>query len=265
MAGQDSHNDSKAEPLEITSEEQIIVEEGKKLDVLDSNFPLFRRLREEAPGTHKHSQTLMSMVDNVCAALGREGTTLKMATMYHDIGKLWAPLVFSENQNANENIHDDLEPWVSYHLITRHVSDSVAILVANNFPLEVIHIVSQHHGNSVLKAIYEKAVKAKGRKRITIPIDDFRYKTEKPSCIESLILMLCDNIEARSRAVYVEQKKNVDPAVFVLDTFNSIMADGQFDEVQIRLGHINIIQEALIADVSANFHKRVEYDGDKTL
>jgi len=264
MAGQNSNNDAKKESVEVISEEQI-VDESKKLDVLDFNFPLFRRLREEAPGTHKHSQTLMSMTENVCAALGIEGTTLKMATMYHDIGKLWSPFVFSENQNADENIHDELEPWVSCHLITRHVSDSIAILVANNFPLEVIHIVSQHHGTSILKAIYEKAVKAKGRKRITIPASDFRYKTEKPLSLESLILMLCDNIEARSRAVYVEQKRDVDPAVFVLDTFNSIMADGQFDEVQIRLGHINIIQEALIADISANFHKRVEYEGDKKL
>jgi len=264
MAPKDTEGDVKNEAIEVVSEEQL-TEESKKVDVLDSNFPLFKRLREEAPGTHKHTQTLMSMIDNVCAALGIEGRSLKMAAMYHDIGKLWAPTIFSENQIMDENVHDGLEPWVSYHLLTRHVSDSVTILMANDFPSEVIKIVSQHHGKSILKAIYDKAVKAKGRKRIKIPMNDFRYKTEKPSSLESLILMLCDSIEARSRAVYGEQKKNVDPAVFVLDTFNSIMADGQFDEVEIRLGHINIIQEALISDVGANYHKRVEFPGDKKL
>jgi hypothetical protein len=184
---------------------------------------------------------------------------LKMAAMYHDIGKVWSPEIFSENQGKN-NVHDGLDPWVSYQLITRHVSDTVAILFANGFPTDVVTIASQHHGTCVLQAIYEKAKSVEDVEKSI-----FRYKTQKPDSLESLILMLCDQMEATSRAMYASDSADVEPDVFVLNIYNKLHADGQFDNVQVLLGRLKKIQAALIADVASNFQKRVSYDEDKEL
>jgi len=239
-----------------------MTDENKKDEepgVLDPNNPLLKEFREKAPGSYKHAQSVSSIVENVAAAIDLEPNPLKIAAMYHDIGKMWAPNIYSENQPKDSNIHDGLEPELSYHLITRHVSDSVTIMVANNFDIEIINIVAQHHGKTVLKSIFEKDKHKKKSKNI------YRYRTEKPKTIEALIIMLCDTLEATSRSVYAQQNLDIEPADLVSNRFNDLMLDGQFDDVEIKLGNISKIQKTLITDISAMFHKRIEYEEDKEI
>jgi hypothetical protein len=201
------------------------------------------------------------MVENVCAAIGMDPELMKLCATYHDIGKIWAPEIFVENQ-PGENIHTKLEPWLSYMLITRHVSDSVTILLNNNFPRNVMKVVSQHHGTCVLHSTLEKAKEINPK----VNEDTFRYHTARPDSVESLILMLCDHMEATSRSVYVEQKKSdVDPAVLVMNMLNHLQDDGQFDDVNILLGTLKKIQRAIIADVASSFQKRIAYKEDEEL
>lgn len=251
---------SEIEKLDV-QEEKLEEKDVKILSPMDSSFPLLKEFRERAPGSHKHAQSLVSMVENVCAAIDMDSAILKMSALYHDVGKMWAPQLFTENQ-AKDNIHDGLDPWVSYQLITRHVSDTVTILFANDFPKEVINITSQHHGKCLMKPMFEKA--REQDKNLSENI--FRYRTNRPDSIESLILMLCDQVEATSRSYYREQgRDDVDPAVFIINIYNMLHTDGQFDDVQVLLGKLKKIQAALISDVASSFQKRVKYDGDDEL
>lgn len=243
--------------------ENELMEKRELIDPLDHNFPLLKEFRERAPGSFKHTQALVGIIDNVAAAIDLDSEALKMAAMYHDIGKMWAPQFFSENQPPDENIHNNLDPQISYYILTRHVSDSVAILIAHNFPEDVICMVSQHHGTTILKAMYEKAQALNPKDEVSKEF--FRYKTQKPDSLESLILLLSDHIEATSRSFYVDQHQDLDTNTFVADIFNKLMKDGQFNDVAIRLGHLGKIQEALISDIASNFHKRVKYDEDDEL
>lgn len=248
-------------PKDEPQETPVIKEEKKELGPLDSNYPLLKEFRDKAPGTFKHTQTLVGMVENVCAAIDMNPEVLKLAATYHDIGKMWAPEVFTENQ-AGENIHDKFDPWVSYMLITRHVSDSAIILLRHDFPRNVIQIVSQHHGTCVLKSMLEKAREIDPETNE----NDFRYHTEKPDSVESMILMLCDHMEATSRSIYIEQKKNTaDPATLVMNMLNHLQDDGQFDNVHILLGVLKKIQRAIISDIASSFQKRVAYKEDEEL
>lgn len=236
-------------------EEKIEEKEVKTLGPMDSGFPLLKEFREKAPGSHKHAQSVVSMIENVCATIDMDSEILRMAALYHDIGKMWAPELFTENQ-GDENIHNKLDPWISHQLITRHVSDTVAILFSNDFPKEVIRISSQHHGNCIFKPMYDKA-KATDP---DVPEDLFRYQTNKPDSIESLILMMCDQVEAASRSYYQKRRDSyLDPAVFVINVYNKLHTDGQFDNVSVLLGSLKKIQAALISDVASNFQKRVAY------
>jgi len=247
-------NEVKSDP----SDEEKLGEEKETSSLLD--LPLFKEFRTKAPGTHKHTQSLESMIENVCAAIDKDPTTLKLAARSHDLGKMWAAHLYSENQ-GKDNPHDGLPAWVSYQLLTRHVSDSIAIMSTNDFPKDVIRIVSQHHGNTVLQSIFEKA-KAEDE---GVSESMFRYKTNSPDSLESLILMLCDQVEATSRSIYVEQKIDVGPDVFVLNIYNKLHADGQFDNVELMLGKLKKVQEALISDVASNFQKRIAHEEDKDL
>jgi putative nucleotidyltransferase with HDIG domain len=202
---------------------------------------------------------LDGVVDNVCTAIGMDPDKPRIAARFHDIGKMWAPALFTENQ-GDDNIHDDLNPWVSYHLISRHVSDSVTILVANDFPLDVIKIVSQHHGTTVMTSLFEKAIKIDKKTES----DYYRYHTPRPDSLESLILMLCDQVEATSRSLY-QKENDIDAETLVVNIYNKLHTDGQFDDVQVLLGDLNKIQKALITDVASNFQKRVSYEEDDEL
>jgi putative nucleotidyltransferase with HDIG domain len=218
--------------------------------LLDAKYPLLHEFRDTCPGTFKHSQSLMSMIEGVSLSLDLDEDKMKVAALYHDVGKMFSPKHFSENQLENENPHDDVSPEVSYQVITRHVSDSVMVLVNNpDFPREIIEIISQHHGTTVLRYFCDKK-KSKD--------NDFRYKTTKPTSIESMVLMVCDSIEAMSRAL--AQAGKFDPNKVINETLQRLIDDGQLDDVTMKLGDLKKIKAALAKELEGVYQKRVDYD-----
>jgi hypothetical protein len=122
---------------------------------LDTKYPLLTMFKELCPGTFKHSQALASMIDGVAVSLALDSNLLKLAATYHDIGKIFNPKYFTENQLEDEDVHKNLDPKISYEIITRHVSDSVIVLInEEGFPSKVIEIISQHHGQTVLRYFF---------------------------------------------------------------------------------------------------------------
>ena len=220
--------------------------------LLDSSYPLLQKFRENCPGTFKHSQALMGMIEGIAIALDLDVQFMKVAAMYHDIGKLMNPKYFTENQLQDENPHEKLDPLISYQIISRHVSDSAMILMNDaNFPRELIQIACQHHGQSVMQYFFKKSG--------SDVEDHFRYKCERPKCVEAAALMICDCIEARSRSEIQAGKGNFDPTEVIDDTINSLMSDGQLDDVVMRLGDLQKIKEALAKELEGTFQKRVDY------
>lgn len=218
--------------------------------VLDTSYPLLQKFRELCPGTYKHSQSLSSMVEGIALSLGLNVLFMKTAALYHDIGKMFNPKYFTENQLEDENPHDKLEPRISFQIISRHVSDTALILLNDeNFPRELIEIICQHHGTSVMKYFFKKSG--------SDVEDNYRYKSSKPTKVEAMILMICDSIEARSRAEV--QAGRFDPTDVIEDTLNGLLSDGQLDEVVMRLGDLQTIKDALAKELEGTYQKRVDY------
>jgi len=220
--------------------------------LLDSSYPLLQKFREACPGTFKHSQALSAMVEGVAISLKLDVTFMKVAAQYHDVGKMFNPKYFTENQLEDENPHDKLDPLISFQMISRHISDTALILLNNgDFPIEVISIATQHHGTSVMKYFFKKSGS---------DIEDhYRYRGEKPKCVESAVLMICDSIEARSRSEIQSGKGNMDPGEIIEDTINTLLSDGQLDDVVMRLGDLQKIKDALAKELEGTFQKRVDY------
>jgi len=213
---------------------------------------LLQKFREACPGTFKHSQALSAMVEGVAISLKLDVTFMKVAAQYHDVGKMFNPKYFTENQLEDENPHDKLDPLISFQMISRHISDTALILLNNgDFPIEVISIATQHHGTSVMKYFFKKSGS---------DIEDhYRYRGEKPKCVESAVLMICDSIEARSRSEIQSGKGNMDPGEIIEDTINTLLSDGQLDDVVMRLGDLQKIKDALAKELEGTFQKRVDY------
>lgn len=225
-------------------------------DVLDEAYPLKVRLKERAPGTEKHAQNVANLLVAVGSELGLEVKPLRIAGIYHDIGKTDEPRYFSENQgDGEENPHDKMEPWVSLRFITAHVGATAAILVNDpNIPREVVEWCSQHHGTTVVKYFCEKS---KNKRE-----DDYRYKGVKPQSIQAALLMICDVAEATAKSLSQAGKLG-NPIELVEKIFSELEQDGQLDDVPCTLGQFRRARAVIARELSATHHKRVDYEEAK--
>lgn len=243
--------------------EEIIVDKKETdkdnlLFLLDSSYPLLQKLRDVCPGTYKHSQAVSSMVESVSVVLKLDVVFMKIAAMYHDIGKINNPKFFTENQlNNDDDPYDGLDTWISSQIISRHVSDSVNILLNDkHFPNKMLEIVSQHHGTSVIKYFFDRS---EGGKE-----EDYRYRCTKPASIEAAVLMVCDRLEATTRSLFQNNKYNKDPVEIVNTTINDLLEDEQLDDVTIKLGDLKLFKNVLNKELEGMYSKRVDYDKDST-
>ena len=228
-------------------------------DMLDSKFSLLEKFRDLAPGSFKHSQNVAIFCESVAVELDLDATLMKVAGQFHDIGKMNYPDVFSENQDTSKNLHDDLDPMVSFHLITRHVGDTILLLLNNVDDFDekekLMKIVSQHHGNTVLRYFFQKS---------EAQADDlYRYKSVRPQTIEAAVLMICDSVEAtaRSLASNSELEKPEDRRSVVNTNVDRLMQDFQLDDIKV--GALRRIKSVLYRELENMYHKRESYGDEK--
>lgn len=227
-------------------------------ELLDTSYPLLERFKNVAPGTYQHCMNVMNLCEVIAKDLKLDVDLLKVAAMYHDIGKMYNPGYFSENI-GEENPHDKLDPSVSYQIITRHVSDSIAVLIqVPEIPREVLEIISKHHGDSILQAMYNKV------KDHSVAEHLYRYKGPKPNCPYSSILMIVDAVEAKAKFLSAAGKLETyeDKDACVAGTIDALRDDEQLDEMKV--GTLRKVREKLARELDSIYHTRVAYEAEET-
>lgn len=224
-----------------------------EIDVLDSNYPLMLKLKN-SNGTYGHSKNVASLMESCGAGLGLDVYDMKMAGFLHDMGKTNNPTYFIENQTEETgNPHDKLPPHISYKIIAAHVGETANILINDpNVPRHIIQWCTQHHGTTLMKAIYEKSEHKNE--------DSYRYKGEKPECLEAGILMVCDQLEAKCRAMY-QSGVLTDIEAEVDKTFDHVtLEDEQWDNISLTFKDIRLLKEILCAELKSMYKpKRIDY------
>lgn len=230
----------------------------RELEKLDS--PLLEKLKNQANGTFNHSIGVADLAVAAAKEVGADENLCKIAALYHDVGKMEHPEYFTENQ-AGINKHDDLSPAMSAAMIRTHVRLSVEKCKEEGLPMEVITIISEHHGNDVISYFYNEALKDNEDTNQLVSRGDFTYNGNPPSSKESAIVMLSDCVEAASHSI-----KDVTPqklSRMVAHIIKGKFENEQLNDSRLDLTELNQIQSALEKSLMGKYHTRIAYPEEK--
>ncbi|MBU2598099.1 MAG: HDIG domain-containing protein [Actinobacteria bacterium] len=229
------------------------------LELSNPNQHLLKRLIKNAPGTYNHSLLVANLAESAAEAIGADALLVRVASYYHDIGKLKRPSSFIENLSDKESIHEYIKPSLSKLIIANHVKDGVSMAKRARLPKEIIDCIAQHHGNSIISYFYNKQKKleeAYEEEKTTEQV--FRYLGEKPKSKEAAILMFADIVQAGGKAMTnpttTGLKRMID------DFIEDKLEDHQLDESDLTLKEIQTIADSFYKTlVQGIFHSRIEY------
>ncbi len=230
------------------------------LELSDQNHPALRRLLVEAPGSYHHSMIVGNLSEAAANALGANALLARVASYYHDLGKVDRPEYFIENEPAGRSRHENLAPTMSTLIITSHVRDGVALGAQYGLPSTILDIIAQHHGTSLVEFFYRAAIdrlseESQGGESVDEQL--FRYAGPKPRTREAAIVLLADTVEAASRTLAEPTSARLSKLVH--DLTMKRLLDGQFDESDLTLRDLRVASDVFVKVLASMFHTRVQY------
>lgn len=232
----------------------------KLLELANPNHPLMRRLLLEAPGTYHHCVLVANLAEMAAESVGANPILARVASYYHDVGKLERPYYFKENQIGIANPHDDMSPALSSAIILSHVDDGVKLAEKYNLPEVITDVVREHHGDSLAKYFYI-TMRNKSENPDEVNEADYRYGGPPPRTKESTIIMLADGVEASVRSINKPNKKKIEE--MVNNIIKSRIDENQFVNSDLTFKDLEKIRESFLKVLSGIYHERIEYPKDK--
>ncbi|MCD0459628.1 HD family phosphohydrolase [Roseiconus lacunae] len=228
------------------------------LKLSDASHPLLRRLAQRAPGTYNHSINVASIAEAAADSIGANGLLVRVGAYFHDIGKMFKPEYFIENQSG-VNQHDSLQPAMSTLVIIAHVKDGADLARNHHLPQPLIDLILQHHGTTLVEYFFHEAAKRSEENpdEKEVSDKDFRYPGPKPQTLEAAVMMLADAVESASRTLVDPTPARIQSLVDKIA--QKKMADGQFDECGLTFRQLYLVRKSLVKSLTAIYHARVKY------
>lgn len=220
----------------------------------DTNHKLLRELNEKAPGTFQHSMQVANLAESAAKEIGANALLVRTGAMYHDIGKIFNPMYFVENQSTSVNPHSDLDPEESARIIIDHVILGIELAKKNNLPDRLIDFIRTHHGTNLVYYFYKKEEEYNPD---ATNINKFRYPGPIPFSKETAIVMICDACEAASKSLKEPNAKTID--LFVEKIVKNQMENGQFQNADITFREIEKVKKVVKKKLKNIYHIRIEY------
>ena len=225
-------------------------------ELADLNKRLLRELSLNAPGTFQHSLQVSNLSEAAADKIGANGLLLKVAALYHDIGKLKNPILFIENQSGGSfNPHDELTYFDSARGIIDHVIEGEKKAIAAKLPTEIIQMIKSHHGTTRVEFFYRKQLQDFPEKEFDHSL--FEYPGPKPVTREETILMIADSIEAASKSLKQPTGWDIDQLVDKI--VRQKIENSQLSNSKLTFEEL-VICQSVFKDLLRNInHVRVEY------
>jgi membrane-associated HD superfamily phosphohydrolase len=132
---------------------------------------------------------------------------------------------------------------------------------ALGLPADVISIIAEHHGNSLIVWFYNKATQQEEQ----VSSDDFVYTGSPPRSRESAVVMLADIAEAAVRTLVKPTVARMEK--FIQQLFDSKVENGQLAKSELTFRDLETIKTAFVKVLVGYHHSRIEYPkaaGDST-
>lgn len=230
-----------------------LVSDVSLLELSDTNSKLLKELSNKAPGTFHHSLNVANLAEAAANEIGANTMLIRVGALYHDVGKMLNPTMFTENQANSINSHNEMDPKESATVIIDHVIKGIEIARKNNLPDRVIDFIRTHHGTTSVYYFYQKEIELHG----SANKEDFTYPGPTPFSRETAILMMADSVEAASKSLKEPSSTKIDS--FVEKIIDNQMEQGQFLNANITFKEIQLIKKVLKKKLNNIFHLRVEY------
>jgi putative nucleotidyltransferase with HDIG domain len=244
------------------------------LEMADLNHPLLKRMMLEAPGTYQHSLVVATLAEAACESIGANATMARVCSYFHDIGKLVKPEYFTENMRHGRNPHDDLAPTMSALIIIAHVKEGVDLALKHGLNDQIIDVIQQHHGTSMVYYFYKRALQQQedaraGGKIMNIREEDvpevredsFRYSGPRPQTRETAVISLADSIESAARSLERVTPQKIDQ--LIRDMMERRLVDGQLRECDLTMRELDTVAESFRNTLQSMMHSRIAYPDDK--
>jgi putative nucleotidyltransferase with HDIG domain len=230
------------------------------LELADASHRLLRRLQIEAPGTYNHSLQVANIAEACAESIHVNSLLCRVASYYHDVGKINKADYFIENQQSGENRHLNLSPSVSLLIIIGHVKDGIELAKEYNLPTSIFPFIQQHHGTTLVEYFYHRACNQPQQPNgdaPTISETQYRYPGPKPRSKECAIVMIADAAESATRAMTEPNAPRIEQ--LVEDLIMKRLLDGQFDECDLTMRELETIRRACVRILLGIYHGRIAY------
>lgn len=225
------------------------------VELADMNHPILKRLSIEAAGTYNHSVLVGNLAESAALKIGANPLLARVASYYHDIGKIEKASYFVENfLPLDKSKHDGLDPSTSVSIILEHVKNGLELAQKNKLPKVIQDVIIQHHGNSMMSFFYDKAIK---QDPDNVQDYKFRYPGPIPQTREAAIIMLADSVEAAARSLGSSTPDHLKELAnkIIKDKFTN----SQLDQSDLTLRDLDEIVEGFMPVLQGIFHSRIEY------
>jgi len=222
------------------------------------NHPLLKLLAMQAPGTYYHSVMVANLAEAAAERIGANPVLARVASYYHDIGKIKRPNFFVENlkNDFDKNPHNELSPSLSHLVLIDHVKYGVELARKHRLPLLVEDVIPQHHGTRTQMFFFHKAketIEGEGK----INEGDYKYQGPKPQFKEAGIIMLADSVEAAVRTLTDTKPQRV--KTIIEKIVSDIFFERQLDESGLSLKDLEMIIEEFHKVLMNMFASRIAY------
>ncbi|MGQ9816306.1 MAG: HD family phosphohydrolase, partial [Candidatus Roseilinea sp.] len=218
------------------------------------SHPLLQQLLTRAPGTYHHSLMVANLAEQAAERIGADSLLTRVGAYYHDIGKSLHPYFFIENQIDTGNVHDQLDPQTSSHILQNHVKDGVELAKRFRLPSRIVAFITEHHGTTRTSYQYALAAQADSE-----PVDEagFRYPGPRPQSRETALVMLADGCEAAIRARKPTTPEETE--AILRKVISERLADHQLDDVNLTLREMEHVRQSFLDTLRGAYHPRINY------
>jgi hypothetical protein len=216
--------------------------------------PLVERLISEAPGTFQQTMFAAALAEAAAIALGSNVELVRAGAIYRDIGKLYEPSGFIENNTDSHNKHDmHNDPWKSAEIIKKHISEGLVMASGSRLPSVIQAFILEHHGTMLMADLYEQAQQQSDQ---PVPESDFRYDGPIPQSRETAIVMLVDACGAALQTLNDASPEKALSVVYQI--LEDLWQDGQLADSGLKQTEMDKLASIFVQEWEKTISSRIE-------